>query len=148
MKKGEGITQYGRKKIEAKTSKAKNIADETFQEEWDNFYIENDVRVVDARDVAMHFYHIGIKYGLGHEDKDFKALKDIRKNEQMTRLRAERMMKELKSAIFRINENGKLNIKGAISTLVKAGKKHSEDEMFVNLINDEISFLKKYKSKK
>ena len=142
------ITQHGKKKIGLKTAKSKKIADETFQDEWDRFYAENDVRSMDAREIAMQFYNMGIIESLGHEDKDFKALKDMRKNEEMIRLRAERMIKELKSTIFRIDDNGKLNIKSAINVLVKARRKHSEDEMFVSLINDEIDFLKKYKSKK
>ena len=142
------ISRYGRKKLESKNRIAKKIVDEMFQSEWDNFYIDNNVNLMDPREIAEEFYYMGITEGLNYDDKDYKVLKEQRKKDEMSRLKAERMVKELKMHIFKIKKDGKLNVKRAISMLAKAQKKYKEDEVFVNLINDEIEFLNNYKTKR
>ena len=144
--KKEKITQYGRNKIDSKNRAAKSITKKFFQEEWDKFYIENNVDSEDSEDIAREFFYKGIVEGISFEDKDYKKLKEKRKIDEMSRLKAERMVREVKGNLFKIGKNGKLNIRKAIDLLVMAKKDNEDNELFVKLIDDEIRFLERYKT--
>jgi Glu-tRNA(Gln) amidotransferase subunit E-like FAD-binding protein len=148
MSKIKGLKNHVRKKIDLKNSIAKNITEKYFDEIWDHLYAMNEIEKMNEKEIAKTFFNQGVIEALNHEDKDYAELKEKKKIEQMKKLKAERMIKDIKKELFKIDSTGKLNIKEAIKKLIKAREEHLDDDEFIKMINDEIEFLNDYRLKR